>query len=987
MLHGHRCRFYWRKMRKGLLLSVLVLLIAAFPLFATNYTVASASEITTVMANAQPGDTLFMKKGVWKDQLIRFVGNGTENAPIVLKAEEEGFVFITGESYLRIAGQYLVVDGLHFVNGESPSGAVIEFRSGSAYMAKNCRLTNTAIIDYNPASINTDYKWISLYGQYNRVDHCYLTGKNHSGTTLVVWMDAEPDYHLIDSNYFGARPDLGFNGGETIRIGTSDWSLYESGCTVEYNLFEKCDGETEIISNKSCYNIYRYNTFLESKGTLTLRHGNNCDVYSNFFFGNGVSSTGGIRIIGEDHKVYNNYLQDLDGEGYRAAICFVRGVENSPLNRYYQVKRAEVVNNTIVNCDEPFAIGYGSSSDQTLPPVDIKISNNAVRAGVEIIDVYMEPVNPFYSSNIFYDGAVGIDPIPSGITVEDPKLELAADGLYRPVAGSPLIDAGDESYDYVSLDFEGQPRNNIDIGADEVSGAQAIVIPVDSSVVGVKWGYIPEIPKLIRYVAAGVDSLKNAVENAQPGTLIKLVTDGGEYSNSSEIVINKEIYIEIDETVTTNPVIKNTSSSSENSIFTINQGGNLELRGLLIDGSDSKYIVKTDVAGFSSVYNLTIDNCEIYGVGENGDGNIFRAFPGTKANRITVKNSKIYDCPGVAFKLDDETFGSGNYNANYVIISNSTFYNIGKEVVSASAGDNVPFTPGPKVIVDHATFYNCGTTGTPTINPLEADSSVVKNSLFVNCSVGSDAVRLYGLGSTIEYSSLYNSGGYVLTRNAKVGYKVFDYDPGFADAVNYDFTLAADSPVLMRGKGKTAYGDTRWGTNTATKYPLDVLVSGPGSVEITPSNEYRIYDAAASVQVTATAETGFELKEFSGDINTSDNPVSVTMFGAIEFTATFDVMNGVSDNSEIPVTYNLHQNYPNPFNPSTRVKFEIPEAGVVNLSMYNMLGQKINTVTEGDFPAGVYNINISASGLSSGIYLLEMKVNDYRSVIKMNLLR
>ena len=55
---------------------------------------------------------------------------------------------------------------------------------------------------------------------------------------------------------------------ETIRIGDSQTSLLMGGCVVEKNLFEKCNGEAECISNKSCGNIYRENTFLEVSGTL-----------------------------------------------------------------------------------------------------------------------------------------------------------------------------------------------------------------------------------------------------------------------------------------------------------------------------------------------------------------------------------------------------------------------------------------------------------------------------------------------------------------------------------------------------------------------------------------------------------------------------------------------------------------------------------------------------------------------------------------------
>ena len=55
---------------------------------------------------------------------------------------------------------------------------------------------------------------------------------------------------------------------------------------VEDNYYEHCDGEAEIISNKSCENIYRRNTFVECKGAL-MRHGNRCTAEGNWFFGHG----------------------------------------------------------------------------------------------------------------------------------------------------------------------------------------------------------------------------------------------------------------------------------------------------------------------------------------------------------------------------------------------------------------------------------------------------------------------------------------------------------------------------------------------------------------------------------------------------------------------------------------------------------------------------------------------------------------------------
>ena len=234
-----------------------------------------------------------------------------ENRPIVIRAATPGKVVLSGESRLRLAGSYLQVEGLSFERGHH-DGDVISFRADSKRMARHCRITQCAVRDYNgPDKKQKDTKWVSIYGTQNRFDHCHLTGKTSPGTTLVVWLADEPNGHQIDHNYFGPRPSLGENGGETIRVGDSNWSQHSSQTLVESNLFERCNGEIEIVSNKSCDNVYRGNTFVECEGALTLRHGNRCTVEGNFFFGNGKKMTGGVRIIGEDHRIVNNYFQRL----------------------------------------------------------------------------------------------------------------------------------------------------------------------------------------------------------------------------------------------------------------------------------------------------------------------------------------------------------------------------------------------------------------------------------------------------------------------------------------------------------------------------------------------------------------------------------------------------------------------------------------------------------------------------------------------------
>lgn len=265
---------------------VCILLVGFINLQATDYFVSSAAEIRNIMNGLQPGDIITMANGTWDSQQIEFETDGTESAPVTLRAETAGEVILKGTSWLEISGEWLIVDGLCFKDGYSSGKQIIEFR-GDNGRAHNCRLTNSAIIDYNPNDKDTDYKWVGMYGQNNRVDHCHFEGKTHSGTTFVIWLSSSEDrnnHHRIDHNYFGPRPDLGYNGGETIRVGTSAHSMEDSFSLFEYNVFEECDGETEIISNKSCENTYRYNTFRKSIGTLTLRHGNRCYVYPNYFW-------------------------------------------------------------------------------------------------------------------------------------------------------------------------------------------------------------------------------------------------------------------------------------------------------------------------------------------------------------------------------------------------------------------------------------------------------------------------------------------------------------------------------------------------------------------------------------------------------------------------------------------------------------------------------------------------------------------------------
>jgi len=94
------------------------------------------------------------------------------------------------------------------------------------------------------------------------------------------------------------------------------------------------------------------------------------------------------------------------------------------------------------------------------------------------------PVNMTWQGNIFYGASLGITQ-PQGITIASPQMALSADGLWRPAASSPALDAAAGSFPYVSIDIDGQARTGqLDIGADEISAASVVLRPLTRKDVG-----------------------------------------------------------------------------------------------------------------------------------------------------------------------------------------------------------------------------------------------------------------------------------------------------------------------------------------------------------------------------------------------------------------------------------------------------------------------------------------------------------------------
>jgi hypothetical protein len=88
-----------------------------------------------------------------------------------------------------------------------------------------------------------------------------------------------------------------------------------------------------------------------------------------------------------------------------------------------------------------------------------------------------------------------------------------------------------------------------------------------------------------------------------------------------------------------------------------------------------------------------------------------------------------------------------------------------------------------------------------------------------------------------------------------------------------------------------------------------------------------------------------------------------------------------------PADFNLSQNYPNPFNPTTIIKYSLPEKNQVIIKIYNVLGSEVVTLVNEVKPAGNYEVNFNASGLSSGVYYYSISAGKFNATKKMILIK
>lgn len=741
--------------------------------------VSDNEALAAALNNAKPGDEIIMANGVWTDVQIRFKSQGTEKMPITLRAETPGEVFLEGKSDLKFGGEYLIASGLFFRNGQTPTDVVVEYRTHKDSVANHCSLVNSVILDYNQLKRDRSDRWVEFHGRYNTLDHCYIAGKSNRGPTVRVDIEGNEsirNYHQITNNHFGPRPPKGGPSGETIQLGNSYTSMSPSNTLVANNLFERCNGEVEVISSKTNFNEFRNNVFYKSEGSLVMRHGNYGIIEGNYFIGDEASSQiGGIRVINTGHWIVNNYFYNLKGSSFRSPLAVMNGIPKSPLNRYNQVTDVVVAFNTWVNCKSPWQFGVGTNISQSkvLPASEIR-SARAIRTVVANNLIYNDQGDAMpivahdsidgvkFRNNLISNQGISFKPN-KGLTATDFKMKDISDHIFVPEPDLHDVELypGFE-FDKITQDIFGNSRATVNSPGAVVTAKGITPEILDKSKYGASFFSNEAIKKEARTIDVSPEKgvLTLALSEAEPGDIISL--SPGNYSITASLVIDKKISIKSKETAD-KPVLQYEGPEAT-ALFEMHPRGDLVLEGISLKGTGTQMAFASLQDNMSSLYNLYVKDADI-----SSFKYILIGYKESFSDEISFVGTSFSNCT-YGIELAEETNDKGDYNVENLMIDACEFDQIKGSPVDYYRGGYDESTIGGNLSIKNSIFTNCGKKAKAgiLINSYGIVNVDISNNTFKNNPVKMVALLWGAKNNSHAGNSLQNSGEIRVEENLKL---------------------------------------------------------------------------------------------------------------------------------------------------------------------------------------------------------------------------
>jgi hypothetical protein len=342
---------------------------------------------------------------------------------------------------------------------------------------------------------------------------------------------------------------------------------------------------------------------------------------------------------------------------------------------------------------------------------------------------------------------------------------------------------------------------------------------------------------------------------------------------------------------------------------------------------------------------------------------------------------EIKDPSRTVVYMRDE-IGSGDFSSvetNYDVTNNELIFNttkfgeivFGVSDIKGTANPPIPIEPvmWKKVLSQYPVKISWSGKGMFDSFQFQFSTDSLFNSTLLD-SIFNDA--------TFNVSNLNNNTKYYWRVRSKLDTLKSDWSTvwSFETADPYISVITPDGGEILKQQDSVLI---RWSTNIFDKVEISLLQNGSLSQVIDSSDA--ITEAYRWViPSTMNTGSGFKIQIRSKNdpsvLDTSNSSFNIDYASSIE----------ANDNA-IPSAYSLSQNYPNPFNPSTTIKFDLKESGLVLLKIYDVLGREVTTLLNEVKSAGSYSINFNASNITSGIYFYKIQSGSFSQIRKMVLIK
>jgi len=375
--------------------------------------ISDIETLNNALRTANAGDTIFLSAGTFKNWEASLDLSGTEDNPIVISGSKKDLtVFsdtITGNPFFRIKGQHIVLTNIEFSNTTFRYPIVV---LDSCYNSSisNCSFKdNTAMKQFNHMLS------VCGNGSNNQIVNCTFDNIANGQLVSVRIGETYPTGTLIGQNTFKNIPRNKYgNGAETIQVGQDQvtFGMVKPGVTVEENQFIRCNGESEIISNKSSGNIYRNNRFENCEGAIVMRGGHECQIYGNAFQAGNM----GVRVNGTRHHIHSNVINNTE---IGISLQYGSGVEYEPA--FYTAVSHCIIENNTINSPRICGIKVGNNKGNTRP-----VSNPKKHAvlGTVYRQIYPPVNNKILSNTIAAENG-------QHIIIDDAPDNLIEDNIFK----------------------------------------------------------------------------------------------------------------------------------------------------------------------------------------------------------------------------------------------------------------------------------------------------------------------------------------------------------------------------------------------------------------------------------------------------------------------------------------------------------------------------------------------------------------------------